>query len=212
MASKDQPPIAVVSIDKDLIDLILQHNPETLIGIFDPTPKTEILGIPVLGDDDQWPHWKARYPLLQGVMALDPPHLRAKISRFFGLNHLASITAPTANISRFSTIKSGCVIQHGVFIGPDSVLGHACKLNIHAAVHHDCHVGDYSVLSPGSRLLGTVTLEEGVYVGSGATVLPNRTVGAYARIGAGAVVCKDVAPGEVVVGIPAKTIQYSKKE
>ena len=48
------------------------------------------------------------------------------------------------------------------------------------------------------------TLQNGVIVGSGAQVLGPVTVGARARVGANAVVTKDVAEGATMVGIPAK--------
>ncbi len=51
------------------------------------------------------------------------------------------------------------------------------------------------------------TLEDGVIVGSGAQVLGPITVGRNARIGANAVVTKDVPKGVTVVGIPARAVQ-----
>jgi serine O-acetyltransferase len=49
------------------------------------------------------------------------------------------------------------------------------------------------------------TLEDGVIVGAGAKLLGAITVGQNARIGANAVVIKDVAPGQVVVGFPGRS-------
>ncbi len=51
------------------------------------------------------------------------------------------------------------------------------------------------------------TLEDGVIVGSGAQVLGPITVGRDARIGANAVVTKDVPAGATMVGIPARAVQ-----
>jgi len=51
------------------------------------------------------------------------------------------------------------------------------------------------------------TLEDRVIVGSGAQILGPITVGACGRVGANAVVTKDVMPGVTVVGIPARVIQ-----
>jgi serine O-acetyltransferase len=48
------------------------------------------------------------------------------------------------------------------------------------------------------------TLEDGVIVGAGAQVLGPIRVGAGARIGANAVVVRDVAPGATMIGIPAR--------
>ncbi len=51
------------------------------------------------------------------------------------------------------------------------------------------------------------TLLDGVIVGSGAQILGPITVGAGARVGANAVVTKDVPAGATVVGIPARIVQ-----
>jgi UDP-2-acetamido-3-amino-2,3-dideoxy-glucuronate N-acetyltransferase len=48
------------------------------------------------------------------------------------------------------------------------------------------------------------TVEHGASIGSGAVVLGGVRIGAGAIVGAGAVVTRDVAPGEVVVGNPAR--------
>ncbi len=51
------------------------------------------------------------------------------------------------------------------------------------------------------------TLEDGAIVGSGAQVLGPITVGRNARVGANAVVTKDVPEGATVVGIPGRVVQ-----
>jgi acetyltransferase-like isoleucine patch superfamily enzyme len=60
---------------------------------------------------------------------------------------------------------------------------------------------------PAVNLGGGVHLEEGVYIGTNATILPGVKVGAWSVIGAGAVVTRDVPPHETWVGVPAKRIE-----
>ena len=50
-------------------------------------------------------------------------------------------------------------------------------------------------------------IEDGVSIGSNATILPVR-IGTGAMIGAGAVVTKDVPPNAVVAGVPARVLRY----
>jgi serine O-acetyltransferase len=50
------------------------------------------------------------------------------------------------------------------------------------------------------------TLEDGVIIGSGAQVLGPVTVGSRARVGANAVVTRDVPAGATMIGIPAKAV------
>ncbi|NLJ80838.1 MAG: serine O-acetyltransferase, partial [Firmicutes bacterium] len=52
---------------------------------------------------------------------------------------------------------------------------------------------------------------DGVMIGTGAKVLGPITVGRGAKIGANAVVLKDVEPGAVVVGVPARHVKKQKR-
>ncbi len=53
---------------------------------------------------------------------------------------------------------------------------------------------------------GTISIEDDAWIGAGAIILPNVTVGEGAVVGAGAVVTKDVDPYTIVAGVPAKKI------
>ena len=74
------------------------------------------------------------------------------------------------------------------------------------------HIGAGTVLAPfitiGLRAgdFNGPTLERGVQVGTGAKIIGPVRVGAGAQIGANAVVVRDVASGETVVGIPARRV------
>ncbi|MCB2153420.1 acyltransferase [bacterium] len=57
---------------------------------------------------------------------------------------------------------------------------------------------------------GPVTIEDDVWLGARATILPNVTVGRGSVVAAGAVVTKDVPPFSIVGGVPAKVIAKRK--
>lgn len=59
----------------------------------------------------------------------------------------------------------------------------------------------------GWELAAPVTVHDGAWLGAGAMVLPGRTVGAEAVVGAGAVVTRDVPSRVVVAGNPARVIR-----
>ena len=59
---------------------------------------------------------------------------------------------------------------------------------------------------------GTIILKKDCWIGAGAIIMPNITIGERAIVGAGAVVTKDVDADTVVVGVPAKVLIQKKTE
>lgn len=112
--------------------------------------------------------------------------------------HASAVVSPTARIDR------------GVFIGPRAVVhtravvaAHAI-INTGAIVEHECEIGESAHIAPGSILGGRARVGADALVGIGARVMLSRTIGAGAVVGCGAVVVSDVAPGAVVMGVPAR--------
>lgn len=109
-------------------------------------------------------------------------------------------------------ISSFAEIGPGVLVAAAAVLQVGCRIRSHtivntgAIVEHDCMIGDFVHLAPGSRLGGGVRVDEGAFIGTGAIILPGLRIGAGALVGAGAVVLRDVASGSTVVGNPARTL------
>jgi sugar O-acyltransferase (sialic acid O-acetyltransferase NeuD family) len=82
-------------------------------------------------------------------------------------------------------------------------------VNVGCTLGHEASIGRGSVVNHGASISGGVVLGEGVLVGTGARVLQYLEVGAGATIGAGAVVTKNVLPGAVMVGVPARPLTRS---
>lgn len=83
------------------------------------------------------------------------------------------------------SIGAGCVLADGVFIATTD----------HARTDRS-----------GTHGTGPITIGDGVFLGQRAIVLGGVTIGDDATVGAGAVVTRDVAPGTVVAGVPARVI------
>lgn len=85
-----------------------------------------------------------------------------------------------------------------------TVIGNRTWLMKHSHVGHDASLGVDCELSPGAVVCGGAELNNGVKMGVNSCVLPYVKVGAGARIGAGAVVTRDVPPGAIARGVPAR--------
>ena len=68
-------------------------------------------------------------------------------------------------------------------------------------------IGDHAHIAPGVHLGGDVTIGEGTLIGIGAVVMPQRRVGAWCTVGAGAVVTRDLPDQVVAIGAPARVIR-----
>lgn len=122
-----------------------------------------------------------------------------------------------SQLGRFLTgieIHPGAAIGSGFFIdhGMGVVIGETAIIGERVTLYHDVTLGGVapSINSDSQRNQKRhPTLEDDVIVGSGAQILGPVTVGRCARVGANAVVTKDVPQGVTVVGIPGRAIPRS---
>jgi acetyltransferase-like isoleucine patch superfamily enzyme len=109
--------------------------------------------------------------------------------------------------------RGAIVIGTNVFIGHASVLYGAGSIMIGddvlispgvvIASHQHSHESSGIPMRLQPTRFGAVNIASNVWIGASATILPGVTIGEGAIVGAGAVVTHDVAPFELVVGIPA---------
>ena len=122
-----------------------------------------------------------------------------------------------SQLGRFLTgieIHPGAAIGSGFFIdhGMGVVIGETALIGERVTLYHNVTLGGVapSIDSDSQRNQKRhPTLEDDVIVGSGAQILGPVTVGRCARVGANAVVTKDVPQGVTVVGIPGRAIPRS---
>jgi sugar O-acyltransferase (sialic acid O-acetyltransferase NeuD family) len=122
----------------------------------------------------------------------------------------AAVVHPSAVIAPGVEIGAGSFIAGGVVVNVDTRIGVNAILNTSCSVDHDCTVGDHAHVGPMSGLCGGVGIGSGALVGVGCSIIPTRSVGDWAVLGAGSVVVRDVPPGSLQAGVPARGIERTE--
>ena len=147
------------------------------------------------------------------VVAIADPSLRRRLFR----RALASgadvfdVRAGSAEVHADVTFGPGVVLCGHGSVTSNTRTGCGFIMNFHSYLAHDCVLGDFVTIGPNAVCAGNVVLEDEVYVGAGALIRQGTpddplVVGRGATIGMGAVVLEHVAPGQTVVGNPARPI------
>jgi|TARA_B110000438_G_scaffold138221_1_gene133553 serine O-acetyltransferase len=143
-----------------------------------------------------------------------------KIANFFCIAKMDLIARIISQFSRFLTgieihpkakIGKNLFIDHGMGV----VIGETSEIGDNVTIYHMVTLGGISpsINSNEQRHVKRhPTLKDNVVVGSGAQVLGPVVVGKNAKVGANAVVTKDVPENAVMVGIPAKNVGKASQE
>ena len=143
-----------------------------------------------------------------------------KIANFFHLAKFHLVARIISQLSRFLTgieIHPGAKIGKNLFIdhGMGVVIGETSEIGNNVTIYHMATLGGIapSINSNDQRQVKRhPTLSDCVVVGSGAQILGPVMIGANAKIGANAVVTKDVPENAIMVGIPAKNVGTATEE
>ena len=151
--------------------------------------------------------------LMHGVLNLMPWFVRGfcfklmlgRAGRHLFIDHGIYIKFPwLMEVGDRVSINRGASFYPSFFGGHRIILGDNVRIapgvRLHAAGHD---IADLSYTDVG----GPIVIGNDVWIGAGAIILPNVTVGDRSVIGAGAVVSRDIPPNSVAVGIPAKVVK-----
>ena len=143
-----------------------------------------------------------------------------RIANFFQLAKFYLVARIISQLSRFLTgieIHTGAKIGRNLFIdhGMGVVIGETSEIGNNVTIYHMATLGGIapSINSNNQRQVKRhPTLNDCVVVGSGAQILGPVIIGTNAKIGANAVVTKDVPENAVMVGIPATNVGTATEE
>ena len=111
----------------------------------------------------------------------------------FGVEFNDDITVyKNATLSAESFIDSGSAVFTGAIVG------------------HGCKIGKNCVIAPGAVLNARVELEEGVYIGTNASVLPDLRIGAWATVGMNTAVVQFIPSEATAISVPSEIVSITE--
>lgn len=191
----------------EIIELA-EENSIQIAGIIDNSLKGTYRGYQILSNDENAGNLPDFYKSVPVIITPDKPLSRKILYDYYsdlGFS-FSSLVSNRSFISASSTVSLGSVIQKGVNISSEAIIGKFVKLNSLCNVMHDSIVDDFTTIAPNAVILGKVRIGKYCYIGSNATILPGISICNNVIIGAGAVVTKNISTEGTYIGVPARPL------
>lgn len=182
-----------------------------IVGFLDDSPDNKnktINGIPIIGNSNDLSNIdtkeiEAVFSPIGNNMARARILMNARALGFLTPNY---IDKGAKSDSVFNP-NSGIYVLAGSTIMPYVEIGEFSMVSIGANIAHHTSLGFANFVSTGCNIGANISIGEYVNFGIGSTIMTGvKKIGGNAVIGAGAVVIKDVVSNDVVVGVPARSL------
>ena len=168
---------------------------------------TIIAGFQVLGSVEKLKEFSGNGIAI--VWGIAFPKIKKKLFEYYqDLSfEFPNFIAKDAWISEQVTLNKGCIIYPGTTINYETSIDDFVVINMNCSIGHNCIIQSFSSLAPGVSLAGNTKVGNCVEIGIGASTIQFTIIDDNATIGGQAMVVCNVSKGDVVVGIPAKSIK-----
>lgn len=196
---------------RSVLDCLVSLGEYSQIRIVDNDRSAVALGIPLAGNDSDLPRlmrdgWTSAFITVGSIGSTGIRRRLYHLIKELGFQ-IPIIIDPTAIIANEVEIREGTFVGKHAVVNSGSKVGNCAIINTGSIVEHDCCIGDFSHVSPGTTICGQVLIGNDTHIGAGTVVRQGITIGSSTLIGAGSVVVKDI-PGHVkAYGNPCKVVE-----
>lgn len=195
-----------------IADILLEQNRiiEAVISPEDIADRDVFEGLLHLKDDNDVLNYSpSSVKLVNGIGMTPRSNLRQKVNEYFLSKRyqFESVIAKNASVSRYAKLGTAVQVFPNAVIQAGARIANHTIINTAAVVEHNCSIGEYNHIAPGSVLCGQVASGRDVYVGANSTVIQNIRLQNHVIVGAGAIVTKDMLENEICY--PCRTVVKS---
>ncbi|MEK3806943.1 acetyltransferase [Bacillus sp. FSL H8-0547] len=191
---------------KVVADIALKMNKwHTIAFLDDDESITSSMGLEVIGSSDEVVAHKREWDVFVGIGNNATRQRIHKMLEDAGAS-IPVLVHPNAVIGSHIRLGLGTVVMAGAIINCCSNIAKGCIINTGSTIDHDNCIEDFVHISPGVHLAGSVKIGQGTWIGIGSAVSNNITITGGCKVGAGAVVVKDITEPGVYIGVPVRRV------
>ncbi|MFC4161594.1 NeuD/PglB/VioB family sugar acetyltransferase [Chitinimonas lacunae] len=161
---------------------------------------TEVLGYPVLGDDERIEELAAKgCAFLIALGQIRTASVRQSLYQRIvaARGRLVTVVSPLAYVSRHARLGVGTIVMHHAVVNACAEIGANTIINTRALVEHDARIGDHCHIATAAVVNGGAEVGTASFVGSQAVLFQGAVVAPGSVVGAGTVV-RPLRPGAAV--------------
>ncbi len=195
---------------KSVLDTILAleaYSDVAIVDLKDNIGKT-VLGVPIIGSDDDLSNlfktgYKYAFITLGSIGNTRLRRMLYEAIREIGFI-IPTVIDPSATVSEHVAISEGVFVGKGAIVNAGSTIEACAIINSGAIIEHDCMVGAFAHVAPGTTLCGDVTVGNDTHIGANTVIRQGLTIGSNVLIGIGSVVVGDIQDHIIAFGNPCR--------